>query len=378
MQALLLVTMLSFALALLRSPAISAVFEVVKFPILTAAVYSLFYARPIIKLNVSSIIMWLFVALVTFSTVYNSPSSPALVASIGVFVAIGIYFQAIANLNEPNILLEPLLRVFALVVALTSVVYLPFPSSYIGGRFAAGFINTNVAAGFFAIAVVVVSYTLMFDKLRMFHIFLLLVLVLLLLLTKGRGALIAAGIPVSIMLITNWRNQSKKTNLMRLILLVLAVWLSLKMDFGDTTDATRLGLLSYRAFELGAREMIIEQHLGAFWHSPFFGAGAVINKWEPYARVSGESSYSDLLALSGGIGISLIAVLIIRALLVHWREPNSRLGFYVLLTTLLLASSEGYFVSIASAVSIILWSLLAVSPSKAVSKSCCEKACSVP
>lgn len=363
-QIVLFLAMVSFAFALLRFSTLAGVFELLKFPMLMSAVASLFYWRPVIRLNFGSFVSWLFVALVTFSTIYNSANSPAIIYSIGVFIAIAVYFQAISNLVKPERLLYPVLRWFAMAVVLTSVFFLPLPGSFIQGRFAAGFINTNVASGFIAIAIVVLSYSVVFVRANAFNIIVLAVAVFLLLLTKGRGALIATAVPVFIMLVSNWSVNATRVNLIRFTALAAVFWLSVQLSISDTTNATQLGLMSFRSFELGAREVIMERHFSAFWHSPFFGVGAVIDLAAPYARTSGESSYSDLLALSGGIGFALILVLVVRALWTHWHYCQTRLGFFVLLTTLLLAGTEGYFVSIASAVSMILWALLAVSPKR--------------
>ena len=361
---LLLATMLSFGSALLRNAALAEKFEILKLPMLAATIAYLFYLRPVVRFSTASVFMWSFVALVAISSAYNSAASPALISSIAVFIGIGVYFQAINNLPNPESILFPVLRWFSVGIVVVSAIYLVSPASFIGGRFASGFINTNVASGFLAIAVVTLSHTVIFERPRPALVLALAAAVLFLLLTKGRGALIAAAIPVFIMLLANWRQSSKRVNRIRPLAIALLLWLSTKLQIGNTTDAAQLELLSYRTFELGARELIIERHLGTFWHSPFIGAGAVIDDLAPFARTSGESSYTDLLALSGGFGILLVATLILRALWVHWLHSENRLGFSVLLSTVLLASSEGYFVSIASAVSMILWGLLAVSPSR--------------
>lgn len=357
---LMLATMVCFASALLRNEIVATLFEILKLPMLAATTVYLFYLRPVIRFSTAALLMWSFVVLVAVSSVYNSLDSSALLPSIAVFVAIGIYFQAVNNLPNPQSILFPVIRWFSTGVVVTSALFIVLPASFIGGRFAAGFINTNVASGFLAIAVVTLSHSVIFERPRPLPILVLGAAVLFLLLTKGRGSLIAAAVPVLIMLMSNWRQSSKGVNFKRLIAIAAVLLLSMKLQIGNTTDATQLDALNFRAFELGARELIIQRHFSAFWHSPFIGAGAVIDAMAPYGRTSGESSYTDLLALSGGIGILLIGILILRALWLHWRRSENSLGFSVLLAALLLASSEGYFVSIASAVSMMLWGLLAV------------------
>jgi len=359
---LLLTTMVCFSGALLRNPMLSEISEVLKFPLLAGSIAFLLYLRPVFRFTVASVTMWSFLIVVIISTAYNNINSTDLIASIGVFIAIAIYFQAINNVASAECLFKPLLCWFSFGVIFSSLVFLPYPDSFIGGRFAAGFINTNVASGFLAMAVVVLSYIVFFESNKGFYIFLLSAAFFLLILTKGRGALVAALLPVALMFLSNWKQCSPRANLIRVAGLVVAILIGVKIDFADTTNATELGILSFRAFELGARESIIGRHLSSFWQSPVIGVGAVIDKTDPMARSSGESSYTDLLALSGILGITLVGVLIFRALWVHWRNTESRFGFYVLFSVLLLAVSEGYFVSIASVVSMTLWALLAISP----------------
>ena len=361
-QFTLLAAMSSFALALLRAPLLSELFETIKLAMLASAMMVIFSLRPVVRVTVTSMLIWSFLVVVTVSSVYNSVNSPEIIGSIGVFAVIALYVQAINNLTDPEEIVVPVLYWFAVLVVITSLPFAAIPSAYIGGRFAAGFINTNVASGFLAVALVILSFQVLFVRLRIFDVFLLVAAAILLLLTFGRGSLIAGFGPVMMMLFTNWRQRSRKSNLVWVAMLGSALWFATNLTFSETTDATAINFLTIRGFEVGARELIIERHLNAFWHSPFIGAGAVIDPSTPFGRTSGESSYTDLLALSGGIGIALIFSLILRALWVNYRIARSRLSFYVLLSTLLLATTEGYFVSIASAVSMILWALLAMSP----------------
>jgi hypothetical protein len=359
---LMLAVMASFALALFRNTTIASFFESVKLPALMVEIVFILYLYPAIKVTISTATIWLFFLVVAFSTTLNSINSSGLIGSVAVFLAIAIYFQAISNIDNPEQIINFVLLKFSLAVAITSLAYLPFPSSFIGGRFAAGYINTNVASAFLSIAVVTLFYSIIFENVRPIHLLLLISSVLLLLLTKGRGSLIATFIPIAIMLLSNWETRSTKVNITRSVAIVGMAWLVFNMNFSGTTSAIGLGILDYRTFELGARELIIQNHIASFWHSPFFGAGAVVDQTVEYGRASGESSYTDLLALSGGIGVSCIGLLIIRGLWVTWFANTTRLGFYVLLCCIFLASSEGYFVSIASAVSLTLWALLASSP----------------
>lgn len=360
-RALFFMTMTFYGLALVRNQTIASIFEIIKLPILIAMMIYLFYLKPTVRLTVASALSWGFLLVVIVSTLYNSSVDPALWQSVSVFVVIALYFQACHNHSNLSDIIGPVIYALSILVIVASIPFVVLPGGYIGGRFASAFINTNVASAYIALALVVLSYHVIFRGASIGIIALVAVGFYLLLLTKGRGSLVATCVPIALMLMCDWKQRSARVNILRIVASVGALWLAQSIEISTTTEANQHDLFSFRSFELGEREYIMASHYAAFWNSPIIGAGAVIDKTRLFARTSGESSYTDFLALSGGIGSILIAMIVVRSLWDTWFHSRDRLTFFTLITCLLLSASEGYFVSIASIISMTLWANLAIS-----------------
>lgn len=353
-------SLIGFGLALFRYGPVSSVFEIMKWFLLVLFCIVAIIDSGRIRITAWNSLIWVFFFVVLASSLVNSFQDVRIFHSVAVFLFIAVFSQAWANMAGADFILEEGVKRFCVFYTLVSFVFVFSPSAYIGGRFAGPFVNTNVASGFLALSVVFFLFMIISGRGRRFWVLLLVVSVLMLVLTKGRGGLLAAAVPSLFMLFNRQPNGGGRLVFIRVVAGICFFGVFSALSFEKDVDAMSSNALTMRGYEVGSRGEIIDKHWAAFSNSPVIGAGAVIDKKREFARTSGETSYTDILATSGVLGSAVLLLVILRALWGGYVCLKKSVLFYLLLACLLLSISEGYFVSIAGAVSMILWALLSV------------------
>lgn len=276
------------------------------------------------------------------------------------YIILYFFYFVITFSKREKIIDEALISFYyvTLVIILISSLLILNTSSYSGGRFDGIFSNTNALAGVATLFLVFALYKNQENK-SLFTIFVLFLTILIIFLTKSRTALAT----IAILFIVYSLINNKGGIFFRLILLMLTIFVIINIQevfiFLTSFLSMEGGISSeFRSFDnVDNRLYIIERQLISFYNSPIFGVGVVIDRSDILSRFGGESTYLDLLSMSGFIGISIFLLIIIRNLKIFLLE--NRFTFLSILAISLLSIFEGYISNVGSVLTLIFWLLIA-------------------
>lgn len=245
----------------------------------------------------------------------------------------------------------------SLFFILVSGIFIFSGSAYEGGRFNGVFSNTNALAGIATLFLVILLYKYQ-DRRTYLSLFLILLTILIIFLTKSRTALATLAILFIIYTIIN--NKGGLFFKGGLLILILSVIINIQEIFLILANSMSIDGASseFRSFNnFDNRMLIIERQLFSFINSPIIGVGVVIDRNDIFSRFAGESTYLDLLSMSGILGTTLFFLIIIKNLKLFLY--NSHLLFLILLTILLLSIFEGYISNVGSVITLMYWFIIA-------------------
>lgn len=239
---------------------------------------------------------------------------------------------------------------FSIIFLITLLPFLFFPASYPGGRFAGWMQNTNMVAGFSVVGCSFIFLKYIYGDKEKKYIIAFVCFFIIILLTQSRGALITTILTVLLGLIINLKN---KRNIIYLVLMGLLGFLFyINLNIKEVGSDDSKGVLTVRKIEIGSREEKIQRQLESFNYSPIYGVGAVADENNNKSRFQAESSYTEILAMSGILGFLVFCTIIFVNFI---RRDTYKL---YLIPLLLLSISEGYLTGIGSVISILCYLFL--------------------
>jgi len=280
---------------------------------------------------------------------------------ISAYIILFLFFVSI-TFSRRLILNEVIVAfsIVGIVIVLISSLFLFSSTFYVGSRFIGIFANTNSLAGMLSMLIVLLLFLRHIFKYKKLITLIMVLSVVMLLLTKSRTGIAATGFSSLLYIFLN----SKKNKLAMTPLFLGLILLVVNFQFIMTTiiNFTSLSTVSseIRAFDnVDNRLPILERQLLSFSSSPLIGVGVVVDKTDRLSRFGGELSYTDILSMSGIIGISILFILIASTLRLFLQNKNDQLYFLLIVNVLLLSLFEGYLSNIGSVISFMFWILLA-------------------
>lgn len=350
-NALLYAVFISFALALSNIKFISEIFMGLRWLILFVFLFfGLFIDKWKINkknLTISVALYCFYLFVLTFSTI----NFTGLVFDSFIWLSpfyLSLLIPLLFN-GSKDLIVNSYIK-FSILFLVTLLPFLFFPSSYLGGRFAGWMQNTNMVAGFSAVGCSFIFLKYIYGDKKKIYIMAFVCFFIIILLTQSRGALIATILTVFVGLIINLKN---KRNIFYVVLMSLLGFLFyINLDIKEAGSDDIKGILTVRKIEVGSREEKIERQLESFNYSPIYGVGTVADENNNKSRFQAESSYTEILAMSGIVGFFIFCIII---LINFIRRDVYKL---YLIPLLVLSISEGYLTGIGSAISILCYLFL--------------------
>lgn len=331
------------------------------------------YRGKIVKIERISLLFVIFVGVVTLSTLYSSSDlKEGILRTISFWVLWSIAFVFPTPINPLNriILWSNILIALSAIITIVCLFSLPLPFAVVGGRLKGITSNANTLGSFAAICSIAgLSYFFSFKR-RLFGLLLTGVGLTCLFLSGSRSSMLASF--VSICLLSAIQGKSKMLFKKIIILSLSAIIFIGAYHYFDQLKMNST-LYVKRQWDLHSRELIIRSQLEAWIRSPLIGNGLVKpGKIGEEGRPGGESSFIDLLAVSGILGagplfagLTMGCYTFFKIATVHRHNQPVKISYIaqaLSIVTCIIVNSvgEGYMAAVGSILPIYVWIMCGV------------------